>query len=388
MKTTSSVQTNLVGAERKTVGFSLPSVLTLDSYTQTNESDRLSTTLIEVRKQKSEAQTGTDDRGVHVNTDIPIRNSHIPNSSKPSTSGVESGQSTSFDDPSFFAPSNKCRHGNERQTCHSCAISVVQKKYSKPVQERPTPAPKSQSPAPKSQSPALKTRTPRVESIAAVKPEDEDSGQESDIDPLVVSNTKLMKIKNLAKAKLKQIKHGRRDSHSLERPATIDPSDWSDRRPPPRIGRDGVASFTLDSLPRLNEKATYYAERTTEKVNQLLEEKRLGDVTRAKQFIQHCIDTPVTPEKYTHRSRRSYESPLPRVKHHRRCESEATNVKRNRGIADDVESRKCVSEVPSGKMRRFDVNYKAYINALERIVDSNLDSLVQAESVDKRYRYK
>ena len=424
-KSTSGAQTEEHPAMISTY-FTTPDVLMLDSYTQTNEDERLSTKPIYC-KRKAVADAQTDPLPAGRETMAPR-----PNRPKPLTKRVSFNEQTeemkprkTFDlkakpdlleeEPSIsFEISRTCRHGNERSRCTECNASVVHKKFkSSLIEKNASPAPVEQTPRQTYTHHGRSLREPAQQML--VKDESRDSGQESDTaQPSAprISNAKLAKIKHLAKAKLRQIKEpeDRGMTRSLDQPLlkqAEDPhsrstaSDQWRRNKPRRY--DGVESWTMNDLPLLADQpyrqflATpmdtedqyhsdgSYFNKTAQKVTKLKEEKRLADVTRAKNFIKHCIEKPIEEErdyKHTtrHMSRRdSGVSSLPVVKNKRRSESQPHKSRAPRGIADDVESRKCVSEVPSGKMRSFDVNYKAYINALERIVDSNLSTLAQAE---------
>lgn len=411
--------------------FTTPDVLMLDSYTQTNEDDRLSTKPILCRrKNMTDAQTDPLPVGREVVNQRPSR-------PKPMTKRVSFNDKTeemrprkSFDlntKPDIveetasisFELNRNCRHGNERSQCTQCNASVVHKKYRSPRiegnVETPVPAEK-----PLKQTYHDEGKSPRITVTQAVpKDESHDSGQESDTPQQSsprISDAKLAKIKHLARAKLKQIKEPEEinmrkslDHHTLQRQKedlherSITGNQW--RRNKPRR-YDGVESWTLSDLPTLADQPPRkflstpsesaddhyfsdgsYFNKTAQQVTKHREDKRLADVTRAKNFIKHCIDKPIDEQSgasgYKHSKRHANRrdsgvSSLPVIKSNRRCESQP-HKKRVRGIADDVESRNCVSEVPSGKMQSFDVNYKAYINALERIVDSNLSTLAQAE---------
>lgn len=418
-KATFGAQTEEYPALQSPQPFSVPDVLMLDSYTQTNEADRLSTTLITPKKSTANVQTDpftsvpptppvrrpptlTKRVSFSIQEDwakqSPIWDSKIPIKE-------ESLDKPTLDTPITFELKQTCRHGNDRRRCEECNSSVVHKKNKSSrfldsfSNSRPS------------------TETPQRQLPGSapldypMKEEEKDSGQDSDIEVSPrISNTDLARIRNLAKAKLKQIRKPERSnrliSQSLERPRftpnvieeELEPEPFSEKTKPhkkrrPRL-HDGIESLTLQDLPALKERTRppesedrsddgkqNSVERTLKKVSKYQEEKRVSDVLRAKNYIRHCIDTPVDREgSYKHKSRRrdSGVASLPLIRENRRCESEATN-KKHRGIADDVESRKCVSEVPSGKMRSFDVNYKAYIHALERIVDSNLSTLSQAD---------
>lgn len=446
--------------------FTIPDVLMLDSYTQTNEEDRLSTRLITCRRKVT-----TDAQTDPVNVDREIKAKPKPLVKKVSFSDqpapeppqnkaldVNPGKSnlnslrapiiTSQESAVNFELNRTCRHGNDRGLCSDCNASVVQRKYKSPLIDKTEESYVSYEIPPtcrhgneratcsdcnasvvkrKYKSPLIdKSGTPvPVDKLDKVrvgrrpplppgpKDEERDSGQESDSQQHHsprLSDAKLNKIKHLARAKLKQIKAPEdRVTRSLERPRFKPDYDDSHERSivsdqgrrRKRRTHDGVESWTLSDLPSLADQqhrqfvATpmdtvdedadqyhsdgYYGSRSPRK---LRDEKRLADVTRAKNFIKHCIDKPIDEggKAYKHTSRRdSGVSSLPVIgDKHRRCESQPSKHKA-RGIADDVESRNCVSEVPTGKMRTLDVNYKAYIHALERIVDSNLSTLAQAE---------
>lgn len=425
-----------------TSSFTTPDTLMLDSYTQTNEKDRLSTELIKCKKSTTtEAQTDftgskvvptssnvlanniSVDKGVanNIGTTRGIVNDIVKPSDRALTKKVSFSLQTEDFEPPFrdsddrpsdqlnapvsFEIKRNCRHGNERGQCQQCNTSVVHKKFKSPLADH--------------YSPVVKTETEKTSLLESTKvdpkQEDNDSGQESDTAaPVRLSYNKLANIRHLAKAKLKEIKRPNKNmTHSLDKlglaaaaseerhSALEEIQSKTHKKRRPRI-HDGIESLTLQDLPALVESTPQfknatdtdeemdeyngnYGSKTTKYGAKSHEKRELSDVTRAKNFIKHCINTPVATESsdsYKHKTRTrrrdSGVSSLPRISNSRRCESEARN-KRARGIADDVESRKCVSEVPNGKMTTFDVNYKAYINALERIVDSNLSTLAQAE---------
>lgn len=357
----------------------------LDSYTQTNEDDRLSTKLITCWRMKVDAQTDP----------LPSENFRLASKSArkvslsmqtvdPVSVTVESTENIGFDinTPISFELKRTCRHGNERTICSQCNNSVVHRKHKTPIPPNPTEH----------------ARQSRVGTKPPVRQDDgTDSGQESDIEPPpVVSNAKLARIRHLARAKLRQIRQPPdRSTRSVERPLLHAfpeeeeyepalPTKTHSHRRKPKV-YDGVESLTLQDLPALVDRNPkgYIVDVRTNEISRHKEDLRQSDVARARRYIRNSIDNPVeSVDSYKHktrsRGRDSGISSLPQIDESRRCESEATN-KRGRSIADDVESRKCVSEVPSGRMRSFDVNYKAYVNALERIVDSNLSSLARAD---------
>ena len=416
-KATSGAQTVESAAAPNSHRFSVPDVLMLDSYTQTNDADRLSTKLIKCKKPTADTQTDSNDHRPPVESKPPLSKrvsfSVETNSSAANPPAQEVALQTQpeetkdvdLDVPITFQLKQTCRHGNHRSKCKECNNSVVHKRQGLSQTASFTSSPSIPD------TPLSSFRAPLNQHL---KEEEHDSGQESDPSRSPrISNTELARIKHVARAKLKQIKKpdSRRFSRSLERPQFIPsvveeeeestPTDSKKsnllkKRKPKVFG--GIESLTMQDLPRLVEPANQLSsdensedergnvQKTVNKVRKYQEQKRLADVTRAKNFIKHCIETPLddgASYKHTPRRRDSGVSSLPLIRDKQRCESEATN-KRSRGIADDVESRKCVSEVPSGKMRSFDVNYKAYINALERIVDSNLNTLAHAD----QYRNK
>lgn len=449
-----------------TPSFTLPEVLMLDSYTQTNDDDRMSTLPIRCKKQTMEAQTDPVPEyhqpikpaappqkrvsfSIQVEPDhwqsmtskperktserrrpeiyegereIPVRQvssewtiaeqrlpvRDMPEKSRQAPTHVDKSA------PGELPPRNNiCRHGNERTSCAKCNDSVVYRKHRNPILE-PTEN-ELEIPKSKQESRFLPAPTTKPPLPAEVKDEGADSGQELDSPPPpVVSTDKLSKIKHLAKAKLKQIKSSKNsrrsvqsslERHSPEHQAPEQPARTPERkqRRKPRV-YNGVESFTLQDLPPLvdhtyDQRRQSYTDsevnygRSLIEVEKLKEEKRLVDVERAKQYIKHCIESPLTEgavvsdsESYRHKSRITSKLPrsesLPRISEdRRRCGSEVK--RRSRGIADDVESRKCVSDVASGRLQQHDVNYKAYINALERIVDSKLTNLVHTNNYHK-----
>lgn len=400
--------------------FTIPEVLMLDSYTQTNEEDRLSTTPIRCKKQTSDAQTEpirkdtkaaavpaepTPITSKRVNFDVQF----VSERQKTFNRSVEAAEEAP---PPSFELKRHCRHGNERKTCVECNNSIVHRKYRVTPVEEPaeTISSRSNSAAPKDLD--LSEREGNSKYISVIEQDDNSSRAIGFPDPPVVSRAKLARIKHLARAKLKQIKEDDEPDMpaQTERYPDVVVSDDERQSHQPRRRRihNGVESFSLQDLPPLvgtpragdrtgspidsdsDEEDKSSHRDTIRRVHRLREDKRLADVTRAKQFIKHCIETPITrdsgdTEVYTHRRRRDKDGrpgSLPQLNQARRCGSEAK--RRSRGIADDVESRRCVSEVQAGKLRKFDVNYKAYINALERIVDSNLSSLVHTDNYYKK----
>lgn len=447
-KSTSAAQTEEHAAE-KDKRIDIPDVLMLDSYTQTNEADRLSTKLITCNK-KATSNTQTEPlKQVQesVSPDplleriksstrslVPYSSKTVTSPPKPSertlTKKVSFSIQTKDDDsgdsdsdarvesnfPVSFEIKNTCRHGNERSRCDQCNDSVVRKKYGNTFKEKSIFAREHDSES------GDKTTSRLPLPVSKTKLDNENSSmKDAEVQPAPqISDAKLAKIKHLAKAKLKQIKKPdeNRLRRSLEKFEKLDAveeenanytaiSPTKQKRRKKVKTHDGIESFTLHDLPQLVEpylpnesdnssdesdnQQKYQTKRTLRKVSKHEERKHQSDVEKAKKFIQHCIDTPVVDERkpsssYRHKSRSQRRDSgvrsLPILKDSRRCESEATN-KGRRGIADDVESRQCVSEVPSGKLHRFDVNYKAYVHALQRIVNSNLSSLTQAERYSK-----
>ena len=408
-KSTSGMQTEEHQAYTSKPQFTLPDVLMLDSYTQTNEEDRLKTKLITHMRPTAHVQTDSAELSLPKTDEKPSLSKKVSFSLKSQQEGLTATQNENLRTNAKTEPDPKhlpisfnleqmCRHGSERSTCIDCNKHIVHKRH--PSQTRVSSIPIIETP----QARAINS------SLPAWKEEEKDSGQESDTcQSPRLTNMDLAKIKDLAKAKLKQIKRSepQRVSRTLDKSSflpSISPADAQtdtrqndttlkkQRRPKPK-NYGGIESLTLQDLPTLAERKGFSEESSDENEvdrvrrflrnsEELHEKKREGEVKKAKKFIKQCINSPLDADhscKHNYRKRES----LPQINDKRRCDSEATN-RRNRGIADDVESRKCVSEVPSGKMRPFDVNFKAYINALTRIVGSSPATLTQADGYTKK----